>query len=174
MLLPVAITLCALSWRGTSRRYPARGHLFVRVRAPRPPSPQVGPFARVRYLNGEKLVQFRGWSGSTRLCMQRQLEERGCKRPLRSKSNEAALPVQPGGAQQAWQRRGLARAGGGRRRLQRASGRQPQAQTRPGGTSCRGQARGKFACACAGQLCAQQRLAGSLCRGAVCRPEKEG
>ena len=33
----------------------------------------------------------------------------------------------------------------------------------------------QFACACAGQLLyAQQRLAGSLCRGAVCRPEKGG
>ena len=56
---------------------------------------------------------------------------------------------------------------GGRRRLRRPT-------TRPGGTSCRGQARGKFACACAGQLCAQQRLAGSLCRGAACRPKKGG
>ena len=98
--------------------------------------------------------------------MQRQLEERACKRPLRSNSDEAAPPERLSEQLGApWQRRGHARAGGGRRRFRHPSGRQPQAQRRPGGTSCRCRARDRFACACAWQLCAQQgHQAGYLCR----------
>ena len=41
-------------------------------------------------------MQSRSWSGSTRLSAQPQLEERSCKRPLRSNGDEATPPENPG------------------------------------------------------------------------------
>ena len=66
----------------------------------------------------EEFVQSR----TTRLSVQRQLEERGCKRTLRSNSDEAAPPENPGclssWAERRWRGRGtgarkLAEEGGG-------------------------------------------------------------
>ena len=44
----------------------------------------------------EEFVQSRNWSGSARLSVQRQLEERSCKRPLRSNTDRATPPENPG------------------------------------------------------------------------------
>ena len=43
-----------------------------------------------------EFVQSWGSSGSTGFSVQRQLEERGCKRPLRRNSDEATPPERPG------------------------------------------------------------------------------
>ena len=66
-------------------------------------------------------MQSRGWSGSTGLSAQRQLEERGCKRPLRSNSDEAA-PTENPGCLSTWAERRRGRGTGAREHAEEGGG----------------------------------------------------
>ena len=67
-------------------------------------------------------MQSRSWSGSTRLSMQRQLEERGCKCPLRSNSDEADPPENPGCLSSWAERRRRGRSAGAREQAEEGGG----------------------------------------------------
>ena len=118
------------------------------------------------------------WSGSTGLSVQRQLEERGCKRPLRSNSDEATPPENPGYLS-SWAERGRRGEGTGAREQAEEGGGfgvPAAANFKPKDDRAAPPAAVElFACACSGpgQLCAQQGLPGSLCRAVVCHPEKQ-